>query len=545
MPAIVIGARLHWIVLLVAIGLVQTATLLGTAWMTQVILEPAVSGDGVIRQSGVVALIVLAAVGVSCRWAERMTAERLGNHYVHTVRLALYDAVIRLSQAGNRRSGIDLVRFTGDLTATRQWVAMGIARSISAGLFLAGVVLSLYILYAPVGQYTFLILFCALAIVFAIGIGIERSVKRARRQRGRLANLVTDILSQAREIAAFGRISRERRRLARHSTSLHHNLQVRAHWLGGLTAFTDLVHRVIMILVIVGGAQAMLNEQLSVATLLTLCGVAALLGGPLRELGRVYEYRKNFCISRSKIASVLANTTKKRSAKRLREGSGVLTLKSVALKSGDVPANLIVKAGQRVALLGSNGAGKSRLLNAIAGLEAVYQGRILLDNVDTDLLRPSDRSRSIGIAAHRSALATGSISKNVRYRQPRASMDSVRMAVRTAGLETVIRSQPAGLSTRLVGPAGGISEGEAARIKLARAVLGEPRLLLLDEIEAGLDSEGRQALGDLLNEYPGTIVFATHDDALAGMADHQWHLHERAIRSTPTTATTHYEEAQA
>ncbi|MEL7022317.1 MAG: ABC transporter ATP-binding protein [Pseudomonadota bacterium] len=533
LPRIVSGKRRVWLALLIVIGVVQTGTLLGTAWGTQWVLDPVLSEGATIRRSGLTLLVTLAIIGIACRWFERTAAERLGNHYVHLVRLALYDAITRRQPNRGGGAGVNMIRFTSDLSAIRQWVALGIARSISASLFLFGVLLALWMLHPPIGQYTAYLLIGAAAVIVLIGIGVEKRVRQARRKRGRLANLVADTLRQIREISAFGRVARERRRLARHSEALNTSLQSRARWLGALTAFTDLVHRILMIIVVVVGAQALQNDEVTVATLLTLCAVAALLGGPLRELARVYEYRKNFTISRSKLTPVLAHLPNRSRVKPLPKGNGALALKSISLTRGGATNELRVDPGNRIALLGGNGSGKSTLLSVLAGLESAARGHVFLDGVDTRHLPTGDRSTSVGMASHRGALATGSISKNIRYRCPSASAAAVHAAICAAGLEDWLKSQPEGLSTRLFGPTGGVSEGEAARIKLARAVLGTPRLLLLDEIEAGLDSEGRRALNALFNIYPGTIVYATHDLALAHLADQQWRLHRGVIHTSP------------
>ena len=91
------------------------------------------------------------------------------------------------------------------------------------------------------------------------------------------------------------------------------------------------------------------------------------------------------------------------------------------------------------------------------------------------------------------------------------------------GLETLLERLPQGMATRLHG-AQTLSQGEAARVRLARAVLGRPRLLLLDEIETGMDGEARQRLEMLLANYRGTVIYATHDAALAALAHEQWQL---------------------
>jgi ABC-type protease/lipase transport system fused ATPase/permease subunit len=183
-----------------------------------------------------------------------------------------------------------------------------------------------------------------------------------------------------------------------------------------------------------------------------------------------------------------------------------------------------------VAILGPNGAGKSTLARAIAGYCEPAAGAVYLDKVDTRRLRQADRRRSIGLAAHDTPLVTGSISKNVRYRMPGADPDTLARACRSAGLDGLIASLPDGLGTRIGQGVRQLSDGEQARVKLARALLGEPRLLVLDEIDAVLDAPGRAAVEDLLASYPGTVVIVTHSPELAELTGTTWTLSGTGLR---------------
>ena len=529
--------RARWLALVVASGCLQTVTLLATAWTTQDVLSPILESGSRPPSTGVALLLALACVGAACRWTERVAAEQLGTRYVHEVRLALYDAITRCSEQNRRSTGINMVRFASDLTAVRQWVAMGIARTISAGLFLTGVIAAMWMLHPPSALRALCLLVAALGVVVVLGVRLEHTVRLTRQRRGRLSNLVADTLGQMREIVAFGRVRRERRRLERDSADLSRALRSRARWLAALRAFADLVHRLLMIVILVGGSRALLRGELPLATLLTLCSVTALLGSPLRDLGRVYEYRKNFLIAERKLLQVLGRVAAPRRTTRLPGGQGRLALTGIALNRSAKPNDLIIEPGQRVALLGGNGSGKSTLLAAIAGLDRPARGRVELDGVDTQLLRPLDRRKALGLASHRGRLATGSVGKNIRYRRPGATEAVVMQAVDAAGLGPWVASLERGLATRIADSVASVSEGEAARIKLARAVLACPRLLLLDEIEAGLDPDGRAALNALFDTYPGTIVFATHSAEFAARANQTWRLHQGVIHASPTTTT--------
>lgn len=536
-------SRVHGplLVTLVILGILQAASLVGLALITQSLVagmvgEDNTAGPGAI---GLGLLLALAVAGPVARWLERVLAERLGNRYVHAVRMRLFDALTRgqvpagRTPGARRQHGIQLVRFSNDLTALRQWVSLGLARLIGTGLFLSGVVVAVLLIDTRVAALVAALLALTVGATLAIGIGFEKSVRLTRRRRGRIANAVSDALQNTENLATFGRTGRERKRLARLSLELGDALEKRGFWIGALRGFTDFAHRLIMISVLLVGALLLAADSLSIGALLAVLGVSAMLGGPLRELGRVFEYWKSAGVGAEKLNAVIeARPVTAVRRKRLAEGRGKLVVEELEIPGVLKTPVLRARAGERIAVTGANGAGKSTLLRVISGLAQVRSGRVRLDKIETRRLHPRDRRRAIGTAANADGLATGSISKNVRYRWPSAPAAAVDEACRTAGLDGLIASLDRGVATR-IGPGGaGLSAGEAARVKLARAVIGEPRLLLFDEIESGLDRRGRQALLRLLKRYPGTIVFATHDTELVHSADQVWHVADGDVSAT-------------
>ena len=329
---------------------------------------------------------------------------------------------------------------------------------------------------------------------------------------------------------------KERKRLRRKSVELADALESRAFWIGLLRSSTDLCHRIIMIAALVAGVHGLQTGRLEISSLLAILGVAALVGAPLRGLGRVYEYWKNNRVAQEKIGRFLAENDAPRVHQTpLRPGEGRVEINGLRLGTRLHVDTLTVEPGQRIALLGDNGSGKSTVLRLIAGLSAPDKGQVLLDGADTRRLSHADRRRAIGIASHQLTLVRGSISKNIRYRVPGASREAVDDVCANAGIRSRILTFPHGLSTRLDDGGQGLSEGEAARVKLARAILSQPRLLLLDEIELGLDGDGRRAVKRLLDSYPGTVVFATHDTEIVSYADRVWTLRSGQIEDRSAT----------
>jgi ABC-type bacteriocin/lantibiotic exporter with double-glycine peptidase domain len=359
----------------------------------------------------------------------------------------------------------------------------------------------------------------SILLLLALGGRLESTVSQTRQRRGKLANTVAEQVVNIENLTAHGRVAKERGRLEQRSRALGEALQRRAFWIGCLRAATELTQKILLIVVLVVSARALTENLLDPASLIALVTVTALLATPLRDLGRVTEYWKNAQVARRKIAELLQPlTTPPVRLKKLVSGDGDLLVQNLQIGGMLSLPELHVSAGQRLAISGENGAGKSTLLKAFAGLVTPVRGSVALDGVATNRLSPADRRRAVGFAGQQMPLTAGSISKNVRYRLPGANAEEVDRAIRLAGLEEFLRELPEGLNTR-IGGRRQLSAGEQARVMLARAVIGRPRLLLFDEIDANLDASGRLALKTLLRTYPGTVVFVSHDSELIGQAD--------------------------
>ncbi len=184
-------------------------------------------------------------------------------------------------------------------------------------------------------------------------------------------------------------------------------------------------------------------------------------------------------------------------------------------------ASLGVRRGDRIALVGPSGTGKSTLLAVLLGLLVPTEGRVLMDGHD---LRTIDREawwRQVGWLPQRPHLASGSIADNVRLGAPGLSEREVWEALEQVGLAGWVRQLPDQIGT-WVGEAGGlVSGGQRVRLALARVLARRPRWLLLDEPTAHLGSADARLIGELVRglSREATVVLATHDPQLAAAAD--------------------------
>lgn len=182
---------------------------------------------------------------------------------------------------------------------------------------------------------------------------------------------------------------------------------------------------------------------------------------------------------------------------------------------------LNINAGERVAILGRNGAGKSTLLQILAGMQTIQQGEMLLDNISMRHLDPADVRRDVGLLSQNSRLFFGTIYENLTMGRPQATDEETHQALKASGALTFVQQQKNGLNHMIMEGGYGLSGGQRQALLLARILLCQPEVLLLDEPTASMDEVTEQYVIDQLSAWLGhrTLVIATHRLAILRLVD--------------------------
>ncbi len=478
-----------------------------------------------------ISLGLLTATGVIAwlRIAERTDAERIGQEYACEMRMALYNKLASVAPRAlqSRTQGGLMLRFVGDLNSLRQWVSLGLARLTIASATTAGTVLALAFISKTLAITIGIILLMGVLTAYKLGQQMQKAAKETRRRLSRLAGNINEKVASMAVVQIFGQSKRERERLARQSRRLEKAMVNRAIVAGQLRGLTDTTAAFASGAALLVGAAEVAAGRTTPGTVVAAMTIVSFLVPRFRDLGRVQEYWHNSRVSLGKIEEFMnipSLVTEIPNAPDLILGPGRLQFDSVSLAEALYEVRAIAKPGQVVALVGPNGAGKSTLLSLAARLIDPERGVIRLDGQNLATHSLASVRRAIGMATPDLPLLRGTVEKNLLYRWPDASEEEIRRVWELCGIDEVLAELPEGEQTRVSEGGVGLSAGQRQRIALARAILGNPPVLLLDEIDANLDAKATAVVDRVLANYPGTILLITHRFERLAAADEIWYL---------------------
>ncbi|MCJ7555603.1 MAG: ABC transporter ATP-binding protein/permease [Gammaproteobacteria bacterium] len=539
LPPLLGGRRRGLIVRLVTNGLAQTATSVLFVLGLHSVVESATSQSA--TAPTLLMATALAALVLTLGWLRVLAqrhAEELGQDYVHQVRLRLFRHLCTLSYRTQqkRSQGATLLRFIGDLSALRQWISLGLARLCVAAITALGTLLALVWVSPTLALAVAIVLIVGAISTILLGKPLHKSVLESRRQRARLANQVSEKTGNIEVIQAHGQEKRERLVINRYSKRLKTAMISRAVSMGHLRAATQVTAMLSIACAVVLGSYGVAAGMMRASEIVAAMAVVGMLIPPIRDLGRVYEYWRRASVSIDKLENFLSTRREvidAKGAKPLRIESGGIELHNLSIEGVLDKVSTGIPGGSVVALLGANGSGKSTLLGLLGRQINAEAGSILIDGQDIRGVTLRSLHECVSILGPDLPLMRGSFRRNLCYRDPNASEETQWVALRMSGAAALVNALPGGLDTRLSSRGTNLSVGQRQRIALARAVLGQPPILLLDEVDANLDEEAKELFYSMIQNYPGTVVMATHDAHLASLADITWMLVDRQLHSLP------------
>jgi subfamily B ATP-binding cassette protein MsbA len=502
-----------------------------------------------VLEFAVAMVLLIAIVGGVGSYAEKQSVTTLGQRVTHELRSRIYTHAQRLSMSfhDKKRTGDVISTATADVDAIQSAVTSGVLDTLYYALLLTG--MSGLMLYLD-WRFTLI----ALAVLPALGVVVYTFTRRIRRTslevRGREADLMStmhEVLSSMRLVKAFGREDHERGRFEYQSERIVESTLRARDAKAKLAPAVEIIVAVGAASVLWFGARHVLDGRLTAGALVVFLLYLSKMYKPIRELSKMTDTYSRALVAFERINNFLAVELEVRDrpgARRAPRFRGAIELDRVTFGyAPDRPivadVSLTIPAGSVAAVVGPTGAGKTTLINLIARFYDPLSGRVLIDGEDVQSFYQESLRERMSFVLQDTLLFRGPVWQNIAYGRPEASRGEIVKAAELAHADPFIRELPDGYNT-LVGERGvTLSGGQQQRIAIARALVRNAPILILDEPTTGLDAGSEALVLDALRRLMRgkTTIMIAHSLATVQQADQIFVIDHGRVCERGTHAT--------
>ncbi len=447
---------------------------------------------------------------------------RIGYLLVYTLRGALFNHLQRLSLSFHYRNntGELINKLTSDTNNLKDVFADSALTLTTHILTVMGMLVIMFQLNLQLGLIvliSFPVLFFAIYFIYS---RVKFSARNQRHNEGRLASRIAEILGAVPLIQAYGMEGYERERFEADSTrSMQESIRI-SRLEAAATRLVEIISAFGTAIVVLFGCLQALVGKMTPGDVLIFASYMSQIYQPIRQITRLSTRFSRASVSMERINAILETDPEIQddaNAISVNKLTGAIGFDNVTFSYVD-GKNILddvsfrIQPGERVALVGASGAGKSTIANLIIRLYEPQQGAVLIDGINIKQFKRSSLRQEIGVVLQSPVLFGTSIKENIAYGRPDATQEEIEYAARQVHAHDFIMNLPDGYDTLMAESGNTLSGGQRQRICLARALIRQASILIMDEPTSAVDAESQALIRDAMNRlhYGRTILLIAH-----------------------------------
>lgn len=498
--------------------LVVAASQAGSAWLIQPVLDEVfVKKNGqALKLIPLVVILIFFLRGLGM-YGQEFLMEAVGQRIIRRLRNDLYDHIQDLPLAffHKERTGVLMSRITNDVNIVKAMVSRAVTGALKDCFTILGLGAVIFYLDWKLALIAMVVLPLGFYPVVEFGRRVRRVSTGVQEAMADLNAFLHETFSGTRIVKAFGMESYEKKRFFEKTKQLF-ELEIRAVIARSLSSpIMEFLGGFGIALIIWYGGSRVINGTSTVGTFFAFMAAVLMLYDPVKKLSKLNNALQEGLAAVDRIYDIVERDSDIKDPKTPRTidpGSHRVTFEKVSFRYDDAlvlnDIQLDVKAGEILALVGMSGGGKTSLVNLIPRFYDVSQGRVLIDNMDIRDLSLSDLRKQIAIVTQDPILFNDTVGNNIAYGNPEASLEEIERVARAAYAYDFVQQFPDGFNTSIGELGSRLSGGEKQRICIARALLKDAPILILDEATSSLDAEAEQVVQKALeNLMTGRTTF--------------------------------------
>jgi ATP-binding cassette, subfamily B, bacterial len=481
----------------------------GSGWLNTIILDLAGPDKLAVIKLAALLVMAIAVFGALCTYAEKLLTTSVGQWVMHDLRQTVYFHIQRLSLAfHDQKSTGDLIStVTSDIDSIQAFITSGLLDALINVLTLLGMVTVMFYI-----NWRFTLIALSVAPVLALVVfRYTRSIKKAsrevRKKEGEIVSVIQEVLSSMRVVKAFAREDYEVHRLEEESLE---NVEIALRARNMKARLSPLVEVIVAAgtaLVLWFGARMVLAGDLSPGSLILFVWYLGKMYKPMQELSKMTDAYSKASIGYERIREIMdldGEIKDLPGARTLNRLKGDVEFSHVTFGyEPDRPiledVSFQIKAGQLAAFAGPTGAGKTTIISLIPRFYDPIKGVVSIDGVDVRRYRQRSLREHISVVLQDTVLFQGPVWKNIAYGKPNATRKEIVRAAELANASEFIEKMPKAYDTPVGERGVTLSGGQRQRIAIARAIIRNTPILILDEPSSGLDAESEKLVFEALD----------------------------------------------